>query len=86
MRPASVETILKTRADYSEIMELQIYLLAKSSIYHWETRRMLYLKTAKERYEWFLKQYPGYINCVPHSEIASFLNISRETLSRIRHL
>lgn len=79
-----VVTVLGLR-EYPEIIELQMYMLAQSSIYHWETKKMLYLKTATERYEWFLKQYPGLIDCVPHSDIASFLNITPVTLSRIRH-
>ncbi|WP_267401892.1 MULTISPECIES: Crp/Fnr family transcriptional regulator [unclassified Chryseobacterium] len=38
---------------------------------------------AKERYEIFLQQYPMLIQRVPKSIIASYLGISRETLSRI---
>ncbi len=80
-----VETILKTRTKFQEIIDLQMSMLAASSLYHWETKKMLYLKTAKERYEWFLKEYPGLIDCVNHSDIASFLNITPVTLSRVRH-
>ena len=80
-----VESVMELRTQYPEMIDLQMYMLAQSSIYHWETKKMLYLKTATERYEWFLQQYPGLIDCVPHSEIASFLNITPVTLSRIRH-
>ena len=80
-----VETILKRRTQFPELMDLQMFMLAQASLYHWDCRKMLYLKTGQERYEWFLQHYPGLIDCVPHKDIASFLNISPVTLSRIRH-
>ncbi len=40
--------------------------------------------SAKERYEWFLEEYPGLIDRISHVHIASFLNITPVTLSRIR--
>jgi CRP-like cAMP-binding protein len=39
--------------------------------------------TAKERYEAFVKQYPKLIQRVPKTLIASYLGVSRETLSRL---
>lgn len=48
-------------------------------------RRILCLisGTAKERYEDLQKQYPGLIQRVPKSLIASYLGVTRETLSRL---
>ncbi len=80
-----VDVIMNSRTKYSEIMDIQMYMLCCSSLYHWETKKMLYLKTARERYDWFLEHYPGLIDCVVHSDIASFLNVTPVTLSRIRH-
>ena len=80
-----VDTFLTYRTQFLELMNLQMLLLTKVVKHHWEVRKMLYLKSARERYEWFLQNYPGLIDCVPHSDIASFLNISPVTLSRIRH-
>jgi len=40
-------------------------------------------KTARERYEDFVKQYPGFIEHIPKQLIASYLGVSRETLSRL---
>ena len=40
-------------------------------------------KSARERYEDFTKQYPGFIDRVPKQLIASYLGVSRETLSRL---
>lgn len=39
--------------------------------------------TAKERYESLLTQYPGLFQRVPKSLIASYLGVTRETLSRL---
>ncbi|MDE1192695.1 MAG: Crp/Fnr family transcriptional regulator [Arachidicoccus sp.] len=38
---------------------------------------------AKQRYEYLIQQYPGLLQRVPKSLIASYLGISRETLSRL---
>lgn len=40
--------------------------------------------SSEEKYLTFLKMYPGFAACIPKSMIASFLGITRETLSRIR--
>lgn len=41
--------------------------------------------SAEEKYLHFLKKYPGLSTRVPQSMIASYLGISAETLSRVRH-
>lgn len=41
-------------------------------------------QTAKERYDAFIKEYPQVIKSAPQNQIASFLGIAPETLSRIR--
>ena len=40
--------------------------------------------TPKERYQMFLKHYPGLVNRVKLKYIAEFLGISIYTLSRVR--
>jgi CRP-like cAMP-binding protein len=40
--------------------------------------------TADDRYEAFLKQYPHLINRLPNTQIASYLGITPEFLSKIR--
>jgi CRP-like cAMP-binding protein len=41
--------------------------------------------TAEERYHNFIKTYPDILNRVPLHMIASYLGVSRETLSRVRN-
>lgn len=59
-------------------------LLAKS--YEASQRRIFSLisSSAEEKYIEFQKTYPGVFNRVPLHMVASYLGISRETLSRIR--
>ena len=40
--------------------------------------------TAEERYEAFMQQYPDLLNRIPSAQIASYLGITPEFLSRIR--
>ncbi|WP_244215266.1 Crp/Fnr family transcriptional regulator [Pedobacter miscanthi] len=50
-------------------------------------RRILSMLTsnARERYEQLLKQYPKLVQRVPKTQLAAFLGVSRETLSRFSH-
>jgi CRP-like cAMP-binding protein len=41
--------------------------------------------TAEEKYRKFITSYPDIFNCVPLHMVASYLGVSRETLSRIRN-
>lgn len=41
-------------------------------------------KTAKERYLWFMEKYPTLINRLPQYQIARYLGITPEFLSKIR--
>lgn len=65
---------------------LNIYIQKMADIYAEQTthKRMLCHTTAMERYRWFLEEYPGVIDRAPHRHIASFLNITPVTLSRLR--
>ena len=46
---------------------------------------MLMSSNAKERYEHFIKTYPNIIQRVPLKMVASYLGITPEALSRVRH-
>lgn len=45
----------------------------------------LHMKSAKERYEFYMKHSPDFFLRVPLGQIASFLGMTQETLSRLRN-
>jgi len=59
-------------------------LLLGSWDYHWEIKHVISQMKARERYLWFLREFPGMDNVVPARHIASFLGMTPVTLSRLR--
>ena len=79
-----VEEVLKMMAENVFLVQVYNRMLIESLQKHWEIKTVLHKQTAKERYQWFLKAYPGLIDRVTHRYIASFLEMSPVTLSRLR--
>ena len=71
--------------DNIEAVRLYNQLLIRSLTIHWEDKMALHQYDAAQRYEWFLERYKGLIDRIPHVHIASFLNITSVTLSRLRN-
>lgn len=67
-----------------EMMGIYHRLLIGSMELHYKIKRVLYQYDAKQRYEWFEKTFPDVLNLVELRHIASFLNMTPETLSRVR--
>lgn len=67
-----------------ELFELYSRLMTESMRLHNNIKNTLCNYTAKQKYEWFLQEYPGLIFDVNNRYIASFLNMTPETLSRLR--
>lgn len=59
-------------------------LLLSSWDYHWAIKHVISQERAKDRYLWFLKEFPGMAGVVPARHIASFLGMTPVTLSRLR--
>jgi len=86
------EVVMWTRKDFNNLFEnipaLKAYserLIARN-LYLTRQRVFTALSaTAEEKYDEFMKMYPGILTRVPLHMVASFLGLSRETLSRIRH-
>lgn len=66
-----------------------------SAYLFWELLKGIYMRkerkelslmklSAKERYKRFLKEYPGVDQRLPQYQIASYLGVTPETLSRLR--
>ncbi len=59
---------------------IELYIIKTDSY-----RKLNYYTTPEEKYKLFLKNESHLVNRISVKDIASFLNISRETLSRIRN-
>lgn len=79
-----IEKIDELQHKYIEVSLLYNNLLLEAFAEHWEAKTTLYRYTAMERYKWFLSKYPGLIDQISNKYIASYLNITPVTLSRLR--
>lgn len=86
------EVVMWTKKDFDNLFDkvpqLKTYSdnLIQRNLYR--TRHRMFFNqtsTAEEKYDDFVKSYPGIMARVPLHMVASFLSVSRETLSRIRH-
>lgn len=68
---------------YPEIEMMHRKMVLLSSSYHRQLKVMMYQYDASQRYCWFVKYYPGILDEVNHKHIASFLNMTPVTLSRL---
>ena len=78
---AELEEIYKQFPEFNVIGRI----LTIKYLSHWS--RQLYairMQSAKEKYEWLFNSHPELIQRVPQKYIASYLNITPETLSKIR--
>lgn len=95
--PVSIEAIEDCevlRIPTQEIMQIlqespsavRVYndLLQEALNKQWETKQALYQYSAMQKYEWFMETYAEIANRVTGKNIASFLNITPVTLSRLR--
>lgn len=79
-----IEELMRLLASYPELSELYHKLLMESVRYHWNAKATVYKYSARERVEWFRKTYPGLLELAGGKYVASFLNMTPVTLSRIR--
>lgn len=77
--------IREMMATYPELYETYEQLLVKASMMHRDLKIAVYQYTAMQRYQWFLQEYPGLIDRIPHKYIAAFLDMTPVTLSNVRH-
>lgn len=69
---------------YSEISRLMCCYLTKELQIQWDCKVALTRLSATERYRWFLQTYPELIHLVKKKHVASFLNLTPQTLSQQR--
>lgn len=69
-----------------EIWKYEHYLSTKANLGYVALQKRLQLMirgNTKERFEQFVQQYPHLYNRIPKTHIASYLGVSRETISRL---
>lgn len=78
---SKVELLCKRNHDYEHLFRI---ILSKVIVQFRHRIFSLQFKTVKQRYESLITQYPKIESIVPLGDIATFLGITQETLSRIR--
>lgn len=81
-----IEILQQLMQQNAELLWIYNALLRQSLQAHWKIKTMVCQHTAMERYQWFLREYPGLIQRVNNKYIASFLGITPVTLSRLRRV
>lgn len=81
----SMHDFLMLAQRYSAVQALYQKMLLYSFGYHRQLKIMMYQYSATERYRWFLHYYPHVLDQISHKYIASFLNMTPVTLSRLIH-
>lgn len=86
------EVVMWTKKDFNylfdRVPQLKVYSDKLIAFNLSRTRERVFSAisgTAEEKYDEFIRVYPGILTRVPLHMVASFLGVSRETLSRIRH-
>ena len=79
---SEINRLLRT---YPALEELYRQLIVESARTHWELKIAIYQYNAMERYQWFQQVYPGLSEKISNKYIASFLNMTPVTLSRLKH-
>ena len=80
----TADEVVRLLKEYPSLEELYRKLLFISSSRHRDLKMAAYQYTAIQRYQWFLTEYPGLIDKISHKHIASLLNMTPVTLSKIR--
>lgn len=82
----SIPEIYRLLKKYPFLSELYQSFLLYSANLHRNLKIATYQYSAVQRYQWFLKEYPGLIDRISHKYIASLLNMTPVTLSNIRRI
>ena len=78
------QEVVRLLDQYPELLRLYNQMLVDSFTMHWEIKTTRCRSTAMQRYQWFLRTYPGLIHRISSKCVASFLGMTPVTLSRLR--
>ena len=76
--------VLHLLEQYPELVQIYNRFLQHALNVHCEVKTIITQYSAMERYNWFLKAYPGLIDRISNKYVASFLGMTPVTLSRMR--
>ncbi|MEQ2455804.1 Crp/Fnr family transcriptional regulator [Flavonifractor hominis] len=79
-----IQAVLDLLEQRPEHYRVYSEFLLKALRTHWEVKTIMYQYPALQRYQWFLRAYPGLSEQVSGKHIASFLGMTQVTLSRLR--
>lgn len=79
-----IQETLEMVPQYPELFNLYSTLMSDSMRLHNRIKNALCSYSAKEKFDWFLQEYPGLIFDVNNRYVASYLNMTPETLSRMK--
>ncbi len=80
-----IDYVMQNIKDEPEVLRVYQEQMVKWGVIYQSRAMSLTQGDATERFEWFCKEYPGMLDVVNNSYIASFLGITPVTLSRLRH-
>lgn len=78
-----IADVLELSEQYAEVSKLYLTILERSWNNQATVKRARYTLTVEERLLWFQTTYPGMDSCMRKKDIASFLNMKAQTLSKI---
>lgn len=79
-----IQAVAELEMKYPEILRMENHALTECWLEQWEMKRIRYEYDAQERYRWFCDAYPGVSGKIKDKHIASFLDMTPVTLSRVR--
>ena len=79
----SIQDFFTLAQKYPAVEKLHQKMMLYSWGYHRQLKIMMYQYSAAERYHWFLRYYPDVLDQISHKYVASFLNMTPVTLSRL---
>jgi len=80
------KSFTQLRYRYPSLLQLGNHVAQQELISKYRKELLMATRTAHERYENFMKEFPQLINRLPLQQIAMYLGISPVSLSRIRSL
>ena len=82
----AIPEVQRLLGEYPALSELYRRLVFYTSNRHRDLKIATFQYTAVQRLQWFLKEYPGVIDQISHKYIASLLNMTPVTLSKMRKI